>query len=268
MRSSFAAIKVWAYTLLIANETETEVATSYFQKAKSLPCPVKEKMALYLQVYLSFPTKLLTFYSSQLMRTEILAGLIAGQSGEVVYAAPLSRMTEFEQLFQGVLKLSIPTAAAEASNLLGGSNTAATGCGDSHLNSLQCTYYSLKAALLSVTGNTGNARIYAQECISVATNAQALCKICSINHVLALALVVRLYLSAADHIAVFGVLCLMQAFSKMFDSTKSIIWKARNCLPQQYRESEQLSAQPSVNMLATRRYISYFSSKTYFSKDI
>lgn len=50
MRTTFSAMKVWASTLLIANETDPEVATSYFQKAKDLPCPAKEKLALYLQV--------------------------------------------------------------------------------------------------------------------------------------------------------------------------------------------------------------------------
>lgn len=191
-----------------------------------------------------------------MMRIEILSGIIAGQQGEVAFTAPLSRMAEFEQLFQGMLKLSIPgTTSVETSNSSGGgTGSGGGGCCDSHSNSLQCTYYSLKAALLVVTGNLVNARAYAQECISVATDAHTICKICSINHALALALVGKLYLMASDFIAVFGVLCLMQAFSKMFDSTSAITWKARNCLPQQYRVADQLVSQPSVDVLSTRRY--------------
>lgn len=50
MRTTFSAMKVWASTLLIANETDQLIATTYFQNAKNLPCPLKEKLALYLQV--------------------------------------------------------------------------------------------------------------------------------------------------------------------------------------------------------------------------
>lgn len=192
-------------------------------------------------------------FSKQIMRIEILSGLIARQYEEVAYRAPLDRMAEFEQLFQGALKFPI-LGTVEVSNDNAGGGSGSGGCCDSHSNSLKCTYYSLKAALLVVTGNMGSARAYAQECISVATDAHTICKICSINHALALALVGKLYLMASDFIAVFGVLCLMQAFSKMFDATNAIIWKARNCLPQQYHVSEQLVSQPSVNMLSTRRY--------------
>lgn len=97
---------------------------------------------------------------------------------------------------------------------------------------------------------------HARDCVRAATDAHVLCKVCSINHALALALVAKLYWIVKDHAAVLGVLCLLDELSKVFPGAKQIVMKARSCLPRQLQlQVVDDIPSSSASAWATRRYL-------------